>query len=315
MTASHPTGSRAAPTRDQPLLPRVVLVGVDGRLESLDAVALGARVAQGTGARLVVAAAYPLAPLSSRGLDDGPTGRAEAERALGLARRALGAVPAGFAALAGSTAGRSLHEAAEQHGADLIVVGSSRHGPRGRLVLGGVTAETLRRAPCGVAVAPRGWSDGPRTFARIGVAVDGSARDIRAARLAGLMAGMSEPHARVEAIHVVDPAAEESAAQQLRATARAAAALGPDIDLRRVVVSGEVADQLAARSAQLDLLVLGGRPRGIPGLLLLGDVSAQVVGLARCPVLALPSATVRERDDGADARSRPAGLTAGPVAP
>lgn len=199
MTTRRPTGR----LRPDSTLPHAVLVGCDGRPESLDALALGARIAAGAGA-----------------------------------------------------------------GA--------------RLVLGGVTAETLRRAPCAVAVAPRGWADGPRSLGRIGVAVDGSPRDARAARLAVAMASLGDPHGIAEAIGVVNTNARQDYAGQQEG-ARVPAGLRVDRDVRRVIVSGEVADQLAARSAQLDLLVLDGRPRGTPGLMLLGNVTAQVVGMARCP--------------------------------
>ena len=286
MPALATATSGGAPA-DSGRLPRAIVAGVDGRSESLDAVALAARIAVGMAGRLVVVAAYPLAPLSSRILDAGPTDRAEARRALDQVRRALGRTTADLLALGGSSPGRTLHEAAEAHGADLIVVGSSHHGPRGRVVLGGVTAETLRRSPCAVAVAPRGWAEGARSLVHIGVAVDGSPRDVAAAAMAARIARMSEPPGIVQAIHVQDPATTGTGAEP-NATARAAAAMPPEVAVRSVVVTGEVADELAARSGELDMLVLGARPRGVPGLLL-GDMTARVMGLARCPVLVLPS--------------------------
>src|SRR5215213_1759740 len=178
-----------------------VVAGMDGRAEGLDAVALADRFAALAGARLVVVAAYPYAPLSSRVLD-APTDAATAREALESARRALGARDAQLMTVAGSSPGRTLHEVAEELGAGLIVVGSSHHGPAGRLVLGGVTAETLRRAPCAVAVAPRGWAGGARSLARIGVAVDGSARDRSAVSAATRIAERVEPRALVQSIHV-----------------------------------------------------------------------------------------------------------------
>jgi nucleotide-binding universal stress UspA family protein len=250
-----------------------VVVGVDGRAEGLDALALAERLAGVLGARLIVVAAYPYAPLSSRILD-APTDAATARRALEGARRTLGVQDVELLTVAGSSAGRTLHEVAEDHGAGLIVVGSSHHGPAGRLVLGGVTAETLRRAPCAVAVAPRGWASGSRSIARIGVAVDGSDRDGSATAAAARLAASVEPPATVETIHV-EP-------QGRRGTGRAAVEAA-------VHLEGDPADALAAHSRRLDLLVLGSRGRGRVGAVVLGSVAARLIGIARCPVLALPA--------------------------
>ena len=128
------------------LLGGPVVVGVDGRPEGLDALALAERLASLDDEELVVVTAYPYAPLSSRILD-GPTDATAAARALDEARRALGRRAAELVTVPGSSPGRTLHEVAEAREAAVIVVGSSSHGPAGRLVLGGVTAETLRRAP------------------------------------------------------------------------------------------------------------------------------------------------------------------------
>jgi nucleotide-binding universal stress UspA family protein len=251
----------------------VVVAGVDGRPEGRDALALAARLCGLGAGRLMVVAAYPYAPLGSRMLE-GPTDREAADRALQDAGRVLGAVHADLLAMPGSSPGRTQHEVAEAHRAALIVVGSSAHGPLGRLVLGGVTAETLRRAPCAVAVAPRGWANGPRRLARIGIAIDGSPRDASATAIGQRLAASVRPPATVQTIHVETPPRGAGMAARPRAD---------------VVLQGIAADQLAEHSAQLDLLVLGSRGRGRLGSVVLGSVAAKLVGLARCPVVALPA--------------------------
>jgi nucleotide-binding universal stress UspA family protein len=250
-----------------------VVVGIDGRPEGLDALALADRMATLASGPLVVVAHYPYAPLSSRVLD-GPTDAAAAARVLADARRVLGSRPAEYRSVPGSSPGRTLHETAQEHDAGLLVVGSSHHGPAGRLVLGTVTAETLRRAPCAVGVAPRGWADGARSLARIGVAVDGSERDAPAAAAAGAVACRVRPPASVRTVHVDLPAER-------------AAGVGPVA--ADVLLEGDVVDALVAHSARLDLLVMGSRGLGRAGTVLLGSVAARLVGLARCPVLVLPS--------------------------
>ena len=247
-----------------------VVVGVDGRPEGWDSLALGERLATLAGSRLVVVAAYPFAPLSAR-LLDGPTDADGARKVLAGARRALGELEAELCAVAGSSPGRTLHEVAEACHANVIVVGSSHHGPLGRLVLGGVTAEALRRAPVAVAVAPRGWARGPRSLARIGIAVDGSARDASATAFARQVAAHLRPPGTVQTIHVAPPHGR-------------GAVVSADVQLE-----GEVADALAAYSGEVDLLVLGSRGLDRIRAVVLGSVAARLVALARCPVLVLPA--------------------------
>ncbi len=268
-----------------------IVVGVDGRREGLDALALGERLASLEDARLAVVAAYPFAPLSSRVLD-GLTDASSAARALEGARRALGARDADLETVAGSSPGRTLHEVAEARDAAVIVVGSSHHGPAGRLVLGSVTAETLRRAPCAVAVAPRGWGDGARVLARIGVAIDGSERDRSAVAVATRLAEHLDPRAVVQTIHVDAPAPRGRGARVVDA---------------QVHLQGEPADALAAYSTELDLLILGSRGRGRRGSVVLGSVTARLVGFARCPVLALPRTVASTEPELAVASDRAAG--------
>jgi nucleotide-binding universal stress UspA family protein len=249
------------------------VVGVDGRPGGLDALALADRIASLEGSPLVVVAHFPYAPLSPRVLD-GPIDAAAAARVLADARRVLGSRPAEYRSVPGSSPGRTLHEIAEERGAGLLIVGSSHHGPAGRLVLGTVTAETLRRAPCAVAVAPRGWADGARSLARIGVAVDGSRRDVIAAAAASALARRVRPPASVRTIHVDLPAERAAGVEPVAAD---------------VLLEGDVADALVAHSAHLDLLVMGSRGLVSGGSVLLGSVAARLVGLARCPVLVLPA--------------------------
>ena len=75
---------------------------------------------------------------------------------------------------AGSTA-RGLHEAAEEEGASLIVIGSTHRGPLGRVVIGSVGELLLSATPCAVAVAPHGFRDRkPDSIGVVGVGFSGS---------------------------------------------------------------------------------------------------------------------------------------------
>jgi nucleotide-binding universal stress UspA family protein len=133
-----------------------------------------------------------------------------------------------------------------------------------------VTAETLRRAPCAVAVAPRGWAGGSRGLTHIGVAVDGSERDFLPNAVARHLAAGVHPPANVRTIHVSSRLARDRVPAEVQ-------------------LDGEVADALAAYSGRLDLLVVGSRGLGRIRSLILGSVGARLVAFARCPVLVLPA--------------------------
>jgi nucleotide-binding universal stress UspA family protein len=72
------------------------------------------------------------------------------------------------------SAGRGLHELAEQLDADLLVVGSSRRGLMGRVMLRDDTRAALNGAPCAVAIAPAGYVHEPQLMREIGVGYNGS---------------------------------------------------------------------------------------------------------------------------------------------
>lgn len=135
-----------------------VLVGIDRHTEGRDALALARQLADPLG-QITLAHVYPG---DSRLRRDAALDyrRMEQERALELlseARDASG-VDAELRYVESSSPGRGLHELAEAIDADLLVVGSSRHGCIGRLLLGDDSRGTLIGSPCPVAIAPAGYS-------------------------------------------------------------------------------------------------------------------------------------------------------------
>ena len=62
---------------------------------------------------------------------------------------------------------------AERIGAALVVVGSTRRGPVGRVVPGSTGERLLHGSPCPVAIVPRGYARG-RSDRTVGVGYDGS---------------------------------------------------------------------------------------------------------------------------------------------
>lgn len=173
---------------------------------------------------------------------------------------------------------------AKEWGADLIVVG--RRGKRGlaRMMVGQATGKLIAQAPSHVLVVPRHsrlWQS------RILLATDGS----RAAEAATSLVEHLAPRARVPVtvIAVIEPdytvAHREAARKLLEQVCTRLIAVGVDCD--SVLTDGEPAEQIvsvaAARGA--DMIVLGRHDRYGLDKLLQPDVAAQVVGLARCPVL------------------------------
>jgi nucleotide-binding universal stress UspA family protein len=135
-----------------------IVVGVDGDEGGRDAVAL-ARLLVAVGGKLTLAYVVARDAHAYRGTKGTPEasdgGRAEA--LLGAVRAETG-VEARLRWYGSSSVGRGLHELCGVIGADLLVVGSSRRGLLGRVLIGDDTTAALNGAPCAVAIAPRNYS-------------------------------------------------------------------------------------------------------------------------------------------------------------
>ena len=115
---------------------------------------------------------------------------------------------------------RGLHDRAVAERADLIVVGSSHHGPVGRVLLGSVGERLLSGAPCAVAIAPRGHAArDSHEVRRVAVAFDGSREAQLALRTGHELARMTE--AGLHVLMVIEPPAAIPWA--VRSSARAGA--------------------------------------------------------------------------------------------
>ena len=66
-------------------------------------------------------------------------------------------------------------ELVDQHGADVVVVGSSSSGLLGRIALGSVTERLVHTSKVPVALAPRGYPPSPVPLQRLTVAYGGAA--------------------------------------------------------------------------------------------------------------------------------------------
>jgi nucleotide-binding universal stress UspA family protein len=297
---------------------RPILVGYDPTTSDHAPVEFAVAAAGFTGAPLIVLSVQAGAPLLPVGTGTGSVAAvlgqpdidlvADCTQVLAALESELSAagVSAECRKLQSTSAARALHEEAEAEDAGLLVVGSSRRGPLGRVVPGSTAARLLRGAPCPVAVVPRGWT-ARGVIATIGVAYTDS--DEARAALRGAYALARRAGATLRALTVVRPealyartephtairpgvdltAVEGEARVEAEASLRAVVAeLGDDVTVEVDAFIGEPADILIDLSERLDLLICGSRGYGPLRAVMLGSVTRRVVAKAHCPVVVLP---------------------------
>ncbi|HLM86280.1 MAG TPA: universal stress protein [Solirubrobacteraceae bacterium] len=124
-----------------------VLVGVDGRANGRDAIALASQLVD-PGGQLTLAHVHR----------DEPTGREDSHKLL-EEERARAGVEAELISVVSRSPGSGLHQQAQELDADLLVVGSCSHGVLGRVLLGDDSRAALDGAPCTVAIAAQGYAE------------------------------------------------------------------------------------------------------------------------------------------------------------
>lgn len=314
--------------------PRIV-VGVERSERTDDALALAQVLAAPAAARIVLAGAceFPSIALAGANIAGLFAEEAVAEARALVARRTEALRAAGLdveevLSTLGSPASL-LQSAAEEHAAELVVIGSTHTTPRGRVLPGSTGELLLAGAPCAVAIAPSGYASGAHHgLKRIGVAFDGS-DEARAALDAA--AGLATRHgAALRVLTVLDVAGFGSPAlmggpgyDRLRADVEATAHAHLDEVVARLphdvatdgrLLQGAPGRLLAEASADLDLLLMGSRGYGPLRAVLLGGVSGRLVREARCPLIVTPRGVTHPIDGLLDA-SEPAQQTRGTAAP
>ena len=287
-----------------------VVIGYDGSDSGEDALALGAFLTEPEGEPMLVVTVYP---------EENPIGigRVDAEWVAEMrthareindgARRFLEArgIQADCRVVGSGSAAHGLDDVAEAEHASMIAVGSTRRGPRRRILPGSTGERLLHGAGCPVAVAPRGMRDRPtgQPVKRIGVAyVDApEARHaletaVELARRTGAelrLFTVVAPRAEIFA-PVTGRDAEEAFLETLRGNARSAldAALESvpdDVEAEVELLEGDLVDELAALDErEIDLLVCGSRGYGPVRRVLLGGVSRRLVRSAASPLVVVP---------------------------
>ncbi|MFG1643539.1 universal stress protein [Amycolatopsis sp. NPDC049252] len=269
-----------------------IVTGVDGSVESLDAVRWAARAARLRDAPLEIVYALDFSALLAGGVVPPPEEMKDVVRARG--RRYLRAaaelataqgLPDATTRLDPDRAALALIDASRT--ASLLVVGSSGHGKLTGLLAGSVASAVSAHASCDTVVVRGDTWDEPGAADRPVVAgVDGGEATERI-----LAAALTEARVRKAPLVVVHAAADDSrhgespvgAGQRLPADRlRAQDTEGVAVD--EAVVATHPRRELIERSATAQLVVLGNRGRGgFPGLLL-GSTGQALLHNAACPV-------------------------------
>jgi nucleotide-binding universal stress UspA family protein len=270
-----------------------VLVGVDGRPGGRDAMALAKQLAAQE-ATITLAHIYGTNFMIGRGAAlENPIERANFQDLLERERE-RGMRDAELTVYGERSAGRGLHQLAEERNADLLVVGSTRHATLGRVLMGDDCRAALNGAPCAIAIAPRGYLHVAHPLKRLGVGYDGSPESVNALEAARQLA--VQRSAKITAMWVVslDDVQEEKPIpadwpqESARLVNECSDRLHELDDVDGVAVYGGPREELARFGKELDLLIVGSRGYGPRGHVFHGSVSNYLVSHVDCPLLVLP---------------------------
>jgi nucleotide-binding universal stress UspA family protein len=280
-----------------------IVVGIDDSAGAQDALAFATRVAKATGASLRLVSVFPYSDVPSRGSNEAYREylRADAQELLDRVAAGVEGITTSTEAIADTSPPHALHGLAERDGVALVVVGSTHHGPAGRVVPGSTGERLLHGSPCPVAVVPRGYADaGP--IGTVGVGYDGSDESEAALAAAYQVARRFDAGLRVirifDATSVGSPALmtvpgyenlhEDYEARQREGLDEAVAAMPSDVRVETGFTAGSPRHELAAQSELVDLMVVGSRGYGPRAAVLLGGVTHTLLRKAACPVVVLP---------------------------
>lgn len=286
-------------------MPKNIVIAVDAKERTLDALALGHRLADATGAPAVLVTVFAHHPLHDPGDPELVALRAEARDTLLELAQAERLDVADARVIPGNFAARELQRLSEQPDSGLIVVGSTTRGPVGRLLVGGIGERLLAGGACPVAVAPRAYADrAAAPLGCIGVGFDGTDEARLALDAAVVLARTCGARLRVITVFqrlafgtavasaLPGESANEIIRRQLRDVhERAVAEIPAGIETDGRFRDGAADEVLVEESAHVDLLVVGSRGYGPVGAVLLGSASAALARAASCPILVTPRTT------------------------
>ena len=283
-----------------------IAVGVGGYPEGKDAVVLAAAIARVTQAEVMLIAVHPEPLVVLPEEMNWKSLEKQAATMLAEVRDSL-APDARTVVETDLSVPRALERVVRREHRDLLVVGSSRHGPEGRVRIGKRSRQLLCHFRCAFAIAPRGMHNRPvQGLRRIGVGYDDGPESEAALALAGSVALAAG--AELHLCGVVDdrpppigwsalatggaavPRWEDAVLAQIASLRELALgrAKGIGANAHVEVPRGRPADALLKLSAEMDLLVIGSRRWGLVARLLLGSTGEALAHDAACPLLVVP---------------------------
>ena len=195
--------------------------------------------------------------------------------------------------LEGSSVAAGLHAAVAALDADLLVIGACRRGLVGRVFSGDDVRQTLRGAPCPVAVAPRDFALAGGPIATVGLGWNGDAEAEHALDFAKILAEGSGATLHALGVLGVQPWPPMDSVTALTeiaaADGRLADRLGT-LEVETTTVRGMAADELATFAAEVDVLVVGSHQRGPLGRIEMGSTSESLARRCKRPLVVVPRA-------------------------
>jgi len=282
-----------------------VLVGVDGRSGGRDAIALATRLADPASRLTLAHVRSGLLSPTHAAIPGRVAEEHEASAEILEGARSEAEIEAELISIVAGSPGPALHRRAEEQSADLLVVGSTRHGLLGRVMLGDDTRGALNGAPCAVAIAARGYADHPFPLGRIGVAYNSSPESKDALAVARTLAEPTRAELRaMEVVSIPTYAFTGLVPPAFGETVELMISEGNDRmreleGVKGTAVYGLPGEELAAFGDELDLLVVGSRSYGPLRRLVLGSTSDYLERHARCSLLVLPRGPVKEDGEAA----------------
>jgi nucleotide-binding universal stress UspA family protein len=283
---------------------KTIVVGFDGSSRSEDALELGGVIARVSGARLIAACVYSYPFLYDDGDAVANEVREQASGVVAQAQRLADGSVTETVTIEGSSVAHGLEQVADEHDAQLIVVGSSHRGALGRITPGSVPERLVHGARHVVATAPAGYVTGgePPELHSIGLGFDGSNESRLAAGVAIDLARGSR--ARLRVIGVIDtylarlvpgpvaampnPEYMNAVADRERVVIREFVDSLYDVDAVADARHGSPARSLVDLAEELDLLVLGAHAYGTVRRVIGGSVSTRVMRAVTCPLIVVP---------------------------
>ncbi len=274
---------------------------------SLEAVPLATRMARLHGADLHLLHVHLLHSISPTEEDVPFPGEAEAREELESSAGEIQWNQLVHEVRRGINAAPTILEYAEENGADMIVMGS--HGRRGfrRLLLGSVTEEVVRLAPCPVLVVRnRPEKPAPREIDRIIVPVDFSVSTSGVVETARELASALD--VPMELLHAVEPIPYAQMSYPIAVdhedfkthAQKRLQGYADDVDLERDVTARTVigmADQViieATERSASPMIVMSSHGHSGLARALLGSTAERLLRYAPCPVM-----IVKDRDEEA----------------